>query len=387
MNGLEQQYLRECIKALCRARADLLSLECCQAASRHAGRKADTLLLDEMPEETIVTTLCRFYDPHLPLVTEERGTSVALRGSEDEVVCFVDPMDRSSVLARTLPEGTAKVAEVFADKDWIARWQDENGGDVELSGPFGSITAVRHHEVLFNVMINYVSGNVYVACDAVVGRIGIDCVFASGGRSVLRGTREILNLIEPIIFGDGLPPAADQAQRFITYCSGPERKKYESNLVASGIFRDLPIGRIREQLLAYDEPGGPARVLCLQAGNPFGIGFILSNGEKIGEWLGWLAYVRYSNCRLCAFEISFDSSWTRDQILMAPGPAYSVLGNRPTSGTALPQKKFQLNIPKLSFLDNPSRYRGTIIICSASNWETIRNMAIAGCVELRFGGE
>lgn len=98
MVGIERRYLRECVQALYDARFELLRLSCEESVGSIRYGKADTLRLDAIPEIMIHQTLCKEFDPHLPLITEEMGSNVKLRGTEEEVVCFSDPMDRTNVL-------------------------------------------------------------------------------------------------------------------------------------------------------------------------------------------------------------------------------------------------------------------------------------------------
>lgn len=49
MKGIERQYLRECINALCNARSALLSRSCEEAISKTSSYgKGDTLSLDDL---------------------------------------------------------------------------------------------------------------------------------------------------------------------------------------------------------------------------------------------------------------------------------------------------------------------------------------------------
>jgi len=384
MTVMERQYLRECIEALCKAYSALLHLNCDKAISKSSYGKGDSLYLDAAPEVTIIKTLCENFDPHLPLVIEEIGSSAELRGTEEEVVCFSDPMDRSKILAEFLSKHTGKVGPIFQELKTTKEWESNYGGNIELSGPYGSITAVRHHYILFNVMINYVTGMLYIASDVGVGKLNVSEIFEDHEKTLLKRTKHLLDMLSPISFEqDGI--LQEDEKKFVTFCAGKterDKKKYEDNLIASKIFGNELIDQIRENYLIYDEPGGPARILYLQY--PHSAGFILSNGEKICEWLGWLAYVKYCWPKLRAYEISFDSSWTRNQILMAPGRAYSILGNHIVKERGLPYKKIQLNISKLKFLDNPSQYRSTILICPEANSKVVMELSIEKYVELRF---
>jgi hypothetical protein len=379
MEGVERQYLRECINALCEARTALMELKCKDAVTSGSYGKSDTLLLDDRPEMVIIDVLSEF-DSHLPMITEEIGANKRLEGREDEFVCFCDPMDRSKVLSEFLARFPAEqVATVFQDSNVVREWESEGGGNVELTGPYGSITAIRHRQVLFNVMINYITGVVYVASDQDVGSLPASEIYADGDRRILKRSHELIRMLQPITFDERRAEPTCPPDSFVAYCRD---QRYLDNLLAANIFVNENIKEICDKHLAYDRPGGPARILYLK--DPSAVGFILANGEKIGEWLGWLAYVRFLWPKLRAFELSFDSSWTKDQILMSPGQAYSILGDQIGVERGRCYKIAQINMPKLRFLDDPSRYRSTILICPESNRAVIMSMYDRKCPELRF---
>lgn len=380
MKGLERQYLRECMRALCAARSQLLNMTCKEAISRGLYGKQDTLSLDGFPEMIIGDVLAEF-DPTTPLLTEEVGSNFKLRTTEEEFICFSDPMDRSKVLAAFLENfPDEQIEAVFNNPSYLEKWKAEYGGDIELSGPYGSITAVRHHNIIFNVMINYITGLLYVASDEGVGWLPSDKIFETSEPKILKRSVELIKMLSPITISD--TSAVKDKESIVTYCDSTEPKKYEHNLLASKIFGKKSIGEIRQQHLIEYRPGGPARILYLKS--PGHAGFILANGEKIGEWLGWLAYVKYLWPQIRAFEISFDDSLTRDQILMAPGPAYSILGDQIEEEKGRPFKIVRLNIAKLRFLNDPSRYRSTILVCPTTNLDLILRVAIQRSPELRF---
>jgi hypothetical protein len=378
MNGLERQYLRECVKALVKAREALFALSCERATASVSYGKSDTLGLDAAPESALIRSLCDEFDPHLPFVTEETGHDVVLRGTEEEVVCFSDPMDRSKVLGRFLSRRSGSVAEVFGDSQTVVDWERECGGDIELTGPYGSITATRHHHILFNVMINYVTGRLYITCDAAAGVIDLRNAFEDPDGLRLKRTADFLRSLTPVDFPESRNWRDEKALRFVTYCRG---EKYEDNLLASDLAQLKTMEEIRTHRLAFDEPGGPARILYRSKSD---VGFILSNGEKLGEWIGWLAWVAHSEGRLRAYEISFDSSWTRDEILMAPGQAYTVLGDDVRHDRGRRTKVVKLNLVKLKFLSNPSQYRSTLVVCPASNEQVRAALFHERCTELKF---
>jgi hypothetical protein len=382
MTGLERQYLRQCVKALIGARRALLALDCATAVAGLRYGKSDTLTLDARPEQALIRSLCEGFDPYLQFVTEETGHHVRLKGKEDEVVFFSDPMDRTVILAKFLKGRTAQLDEVFADPATIPAWEKECGGPIELTGPYGSVTATRHHHILFNVMVNYITGRVYIACDGGCGVVDSADLFENGQRIQLKRTADLLAALTPVEFPGLVAHQGDAATRFVAYCQG---EKYEGNLVASQVTQLPSMDAIRAtNRLAFDEPGGPARILYLSSLGGGAVGYILSNGEKITEWLGWLAWVAHTSGHLRAYEISFDSSWTRDGVLMAPGEAYTVLGDDVRLRFGRRWKLVRLNVLKLGFLENPSQYRSTLVVCPTSNDVLCARLCDEHCTQLRF---
>lgn len=378
IDGIAKQYLRACLKALCTARSRLLELSCDKAALEAAPYgKTDSLSLDAVPEVAISRALCREFDPSLILVTEEVGSSAKLKGKEDELVCICDPMDRSELLSSFLKQHRGNLAQLFSEKKIISEWENHCGDDVELTGPFGSLTAIRHRSILFCVMINYITGTLYIAAEGLVGSLPFQSLFSDQRRQRYKRTGELFSAASPLIFDSN--DFQRGANKFVCWCQG---KEYEDNLVASGV-RGNNLERIQKEDLVDGRVGGPARVLYLQ--HPRKVGFILSNGEKVVEWLGWLAFVKFSNENLAAFELSFESSWTRDGILMAPSAAYSILGGGVNEVAGQRYKNFTLDLQRLGYLPNPSQYRSTIVVCPIGNVRLLNEMAVRGANELVFG--
>lgn len=242
-------------------------------------------------------------------------------------------------------------------------WEKQCGGNIEYSGPYGSITAIRHHNVLFNTMINYITGKIYIASERCIGSIDKSEVFRSLGQREIKRSGDLLKSICPIVFGfeTSSDVKGEYEKKFVTYCEG---QKYKDNLIASGVISLQP-DEPCQKYLAYSIPGGPARILYLK--HPSDVGFIMANGEKITEWLGWLAYVKFSQSSLQAYELSFESCWTRDGVLMAPSAIYSILGDVVEESAGQAYKNPQVDLQKLKYLKNPSKYRSTIVICHRSN--------------------
>ena len=273
MNGIERQYLRECIQALCEARKSLLQLESEVAISPSDYGKGDSLCLDAYPELTILDSLCQDFDPYFVVITEEIGSNVTLRGSEEQFYCFCDPMDRSKFLHDFLKKKNESgiLQDILCKENIKDEWENECGGDIEVSGPYGSITVVRKEEILFNVMINYITGVLYIACDEGVGSINFDDLFENSSKTLMIRTKYLLDKLVPISFEKDIDD--NKQLNFVSYCKG---KKYQDNIISSEIFPFNNFEKNEEKYLFYDSPGGPARILFLK--DPPKVGFILSNG-------------------------------------------------------------------------------------------------------------
>jgi hypothetical protein len=110
------------------------------------------------------------------------------------------------------------------------------------------------------------------------------------------------------------------------------------------------------------------------------IGFVLANGEKIGEWVHWLPFVKYSKNShgekaLRIFEISIGRPWTKEAVLMSPAPPYSVFRHK--RGEDL-----YFNISRLRDFDKPSHFRSMIVVTPHDNERIITTMKQNGYHEV-----
>jgi hypothetical protein len=161
--------------------------------------------------------------------------------------------------------------------------------------------------------------------------------------------------------------------KYFTCFMGNEKKKvYEENLRDSRILSDQD----RVSFVRHREPGGPCRVLYLSFLQPEDqpMGFVLANGEKITEWVHWIPFVRFSTRgngkSLKLFEVSHDRPWTKDGILMSTSEPYSVF--QEFNG------KLCMDVNFLRRIENPSKYRSTLIVTYENN-ELIGLEAKANC--------
>lgn len=336
MAGIEVGYLGAAMRALARARRTLLEMSPAMAA-RQAEGKGDSLLFDSACENAIVGELMAF-DDRAVVLSEERnrcGGDWTAAGT----AYFIDPFDRSTAFTTRLKAGPdfATVADLVRDEEFGMRGAE---------APFGSVTCVRGGQVAFNAMLDYAGGEVFVACPAMVQRGPVD-VCTDPESLAVDGRR--------LHF---------ERERSGTACAcylGIEGD--QSRIQYEGSFRDM-LGELQPfPADNLQRPGGPARVLYLSDDPTLTCGkrpaFALSNGEKITEWLGWLAYARYSQ-QLAVFELRARRFPFRHDVLLAPPPNYSVFDvDHDLDGH---EATYRINLRRLASFDNPSIYRGGIAV-------------------------
>jgi hypothetical protein len=141
------------------------------------------------------------------------------------------------------------------------------------------------------------------------------------------------------------------------------------------------------QHLHYNLPGGPSRVLYLSTLQPRHepIGVVVANGEKIGEWIHWLTFMRFvrrsddqSAPALRIFEVSQNQSLMIDGYLMMPSQDYSVFAN--LDG----RRQMYMSAERLQNLINPSKYRATLICIPANNKWALSQIEQYGYREIIF---
>lgn len=336
--------LSECIRAMAGVQERLTRTRLdCLVAHRGSAEKGDTLGLDLIPENALRTHLVSEYDDHIVLVTEEQGAFNAELLGSAHLVAFADPTDGSEQLRDYIHEGLAggavkpgdTLGDMLCSDSALLEWEKANGGSVALTGACCSLTLVKRGEILFTVLLNYIAQRVFVACPEGVAHASLACVMESGYE--LDGTWEKLRFN---VVGD--------ARRFVTFLGEESYLRYLKESNPQG-FDCLP---------EHTRPVGPARILHLSDLNRDPPGFILANGEKIGEWIGWLAFCKYSE-DLTAYSLYPRTVFARDHVLIAPSPKYSILET--CEGT------LRLNFSKLRFFENPSRYRETILVAHRDN--------------------
>lgn len=368
MQGIERAYCDVCINALVGAWRELMEASGSETLRKVRYGKGDTLGLDAIPEITIADRLRKF-DQHAILITEELDDQARRRWPTDSdpvkqpLMFFCDPTDRSIQLEKFFgriaeKDPLAKIGVAMAASDPKKLWEEMFEPPAVITGPTSAITCVRKGEVVFSVILGYVSNTLFVASD--VG------VFHYSLRDFTDPTNEELTLAEiarkgaPLIFPNAkeLHYTPDDCKRFTTFLG---KTGYRENFNDSRLFTERPDG-----YLHHKEPPGPPRPLYLsELQNGYGpIGFVLANGEKIGEWMHWLTFVKFARNRdgdqaLRAFEISLERPWTKNGMLMSTPPAHSIFSQM--------GEKNYLDISRLRNFDRPSQFRCMLVVIRHDN--------------------
>jgi hypothetical protein len=342
MQKVEQYLLYECVEALKDVLNEIKSTTAKSLVDKAISRKMDSLLLDVLPENILRNQLLDDYDEHVVLVTEEKGKFNFEEINEAEVVAFSDPTDRSKYLEKfiqqeILDKGNSNLlfGSLLDSKDTIDKWEKFTGVPARLSGACCSITIVKRGEICFSMILNYITQELVIACKDFIGYSYVKNINLKAGNCDFSRWAKI-NFPKP-----------KENTSYVTFLGKNYRECLDKSDILDNAFTPL------EQ-----EPGGPARILYLSNINKNPAGFILSNGEKIGEWIHWLGFCKY-NENLVAYSVYPGTFFAKDDILMTPSPPYSVL--------ELKKKSLFLNYDKLRFFENPSRYREMILISHRNN--------------------
>jgi hypothetical protein len=375
MQGIERAYCDACLKALVRAARALMETSAAEAlrAMKNYG-KGDTLGLDAIPEIIINERLADF-DRHAILVTEELDAVAKGRWPTDSdplrqpLMFFSDPTDRSKYLKRfieKISEGDplAKVGDLMEKQSsCIKLWEELFDGPAQVTGATTSITCIRKGEIVFTAILNYITRGICVASSQ-----GVFHQYLPPFSGEWTNTASMLPiLVDRLEF---LPATAscekpEDYKRFVTFLG---KSGYRENFNDSMIFVENPDG-----FLHHREPGGPSRVLYLselQKGHG-PVGFVLANGEKIAEWMPWLAFVKFARNSegermLRAFEISIDRPWTKEGVLMSSSPPYSIFCDEGS--------RSYLDISRLKNFEHPSRFRSMLVVTPYDNERIIYTM-------------
>lgn len=365
MNGIEETYINSMIQTVLHANDALLDCSIKDAIGPNkAIGKGDTLGLDAIPEFIIKDKILKF-DPDSVVITEERGRDSVYNKEKDafhgfRTLFITDPMDRSSQLKKYLlseEDKTKKVADVIFSNNAVDNWENDNDHPATITGAFAAVTCIRQRIPICSVLLNYITQDLILACDH-----GVLCFSLQKRLS----TEEISSININTISSEGKlitfsSAGADFKHKYVAYLGKELYIKNRNSMGFLGSPEDMDL------YLHYGLPGGPSRIFYLSDLQPEndGVGYIISNGEKITEWIHWLPVVRFGSREkrgisdaLDLYEIRLDQPWTNSGILMATSPIYSIVRG---SGTMKLDVDFLLKMP------NPSHYRSTLIVLPKTN--------------------
>ncbi|MDP1833932.1 MAG: hypothetical protein Q8L11_03295 [Candidatus Moranbacteria bacterium] len=378
MKGIERVYCDFAIRTVLGAALDLMQTPVAEVLKKQKIGKRDTLGMDAVPENSIREAVDGFFINPV-LVTEETDHITRKHWPEDSdpdkqpLMFFSDPLDRSAKFGRflrTFPDICGKseidlVGDVIACPEANSYWEKEidNISPIMISGATISLTCVNRGNIVVSVVMNIMTRTIFVACLS-----GTYAFCVRGDVDQIGKIHSTINL-----------KAVERKGKKISFCSSKNRCEnredflrfvsfvgktgYEENLTNSGILPDY------RSHLYHDCPGGPSRILFLSdfqsAKSP--IGFIMANGEKIGEWIHWLAYVKFAKDiqgknSFNIYEVSLAQTLAKESILMSPLPPYSIFRHKSNSA-----RSSFLNISRLRDLDRPSNFRSTVIVTKADN--------------------
>jgi hypothetical protein len=367
MLGIERAYGDAAIRAVLHANRNLMQATVEDALTRSLRYgKPDTLNLDAISEISIGNQILH-YDQHSILITEERSDWPSLHANVSpdprsfRTFFISDPTDRSSQFAQFL-DGTGnkkvRVIDVMRDPESKARWEKDFSSPASITGPFSAITCIRRGMPILTVLVNYLTQEMFLACSAGIFQVQID--HAAKLRQ-MPTVSDVTHGGQRLVFGN----AVEQYQglkRFVTFLG---KEGYRENFLDSQIMSAEEL----DESISYNLPGGPSRVLYLSDILPAqeAVGFVLANGEKIGEWIHWLPFIRFARSPndlaepiLNIFEIWHPRPHTKEGILMSTSPNYSIF-RQVSSGHMV------IDVPMFQRFSHPSRIRSTLLVCANSN--------------------
>lgn len=382
MNGKNQALVNLMINAAINAHLGLFSTPMGDLISEISPGKMDTLGMDWTAETRIRKTVKEF-DSSIILVTEEdeperKEWPLFTNSDSREVVMISDPIDRSSQMKEFLTRmsagfQTTSIFERLNDVDIVDMWENKIAEKPSIiTGGTTAITCLIGGSVLAAVIVNHIYRNIMIAVEAGVYTFSLELSekelkALDMAKIVKKGTN---------VYFPGSERTCNSVSDKKIYTAFAGKEGYPENLQESKIFIDDCMTHIH-----HDKPGGPTRVFYLSnLQKTFGpVGFILSNGEKITEWIHWLAVVKYGkdingNPALEVYEVSIKRPNTKEGILMSCYPTYSIFTQR--------NDEAYIDIAFLRRFPASSHYRAMLVVVPRDNDTMIDAMNKHGFREL-----
>jgi hypothetical protein len=379
MQGVEISHVNAAIAAGLKAYYDFLNSTGEEALRPIvAYGKKDTLGMDAGPEITIYDALVH-YDSGAVVLTEERGSDGVTFNHPFRpdaphtfrTVFICDPTDRSNDLKRFLEDfpKEEKIGDILSREDTVAKWEERFSGPATITGATSAISCIRRGAPIFAVIVNYITKELVVSCAA--------------GNRILKLPSDRPDMVDltymrthgKLLSFPGVNGDTKGMRRFATFLGDTGKIGYRENFVESGLLSSDEV----ERFLHYGKPGGPSRALYLSAVQPreTPMGFILSNGEKISEWIHWLSFVRFARSEyddsqpaLLAFEVFNDRPTVKEGILMSTPPNYSIF--REHDG------RMYIDTNALLEKSTPSKVRSMLLIAPFDNRWAVRTSSQNG---------
>jgi hypothetical protein len=287
------------------------------------GYKEDTLQLDVFFEQRLIKGLLDI-EPNAVIISEESGrTPKGRKLSNNTPVYFIDPVDMSEQLKEKLQGKTGFVQDILGEyrKAEFDDYLKQNIHTIFVTSCFNEFDS----DVPATFVTRVLNGRTETT--------GINIVYLGGysskslvGACWIKGPYKYLWPDKHYIF---------------TCTHGGSRQLNLRNL---GF---IPVA-------VHHAEEGPHRFVHLRSISPKTV-CIMSNGEKITEWIHWLS----CNDRdiFSLYDISYPNSPQKDGFCYAPDFSLSPLISD--------GKSFSVDVEKLDFLENPALYRATLFITSS----------------------
>jgi len=381
MQGIDRAYVETAIGAVCQAYRVFMQSTAENVLRGVPYGKVDTLGLDAIPEIAIAEAVKNF-DATCLLVTEEQD---AIRKAEwpahippsfHPVMFFCDPTDASRQFKNFLEKvsknrAKVKVGEILAEDGAIESWEKIVGKPASVTGSTASIACIKKGKILFSVILNYITRTIFITTPISVSSFEIPPYNDPGLDEI--SLDKIVHEGSPLLFPLFTTKNLDAGIRFVTFT---DKSGYIENLNDSDLFQS----DWRESLY-FDKPPGPSRILYLSSLQSVisPIDFILANGEKIGEWIHWLAFAKYAKTidgerSLRVFEMSLPRPHIKNGILMSTPAPYSIF--------CMENDGSFIDLGRLRNFTTPSLYRGMIVVTSNDNVRVISMMHENGYREI-----
>jgi len=390
MQRVHVDYCNAVIGIVLKAAQSLWGLKVHEAiqTSRLYG-KTDTFRLDAVPEIHMRNEYAR-YDQNVVFVTEETGAqfhqpyNLADNRRKFPITDVSDPFDRSVPTQKFLmdqPDSERTLWDLFSDPSTKEKWEAKLGSPASITGGCSAVTRVLQGVPIFSVIVNFVTRQLIVACSAGVYCLDLPEDLEKVNLAFVRDNG--IKLYFPDIDHHG------NAARFVTFMG---KEGYKENFLDSDLMTEAEI----DKNLHFQLPGGPLRPLYLSTLHPDlnRPGFILSNGEKLGEWIHWLTFLRFGKkpqdegeVALNMHEIFGVRSNIKDGVLMSPTPPYSLFRHLNPGEGHVDSNAYILDVGFFPRFPLPSRIRSTLVLAPTDNEWISNRLTYNGYRQIRFHAE